>query len=49
MLHNKNPKTHEINLLPNAEKEIYDQLIYLANLNKNMANTKSDTINELVG
>ena len=47
MIYGHNPTAHDINLLPINEKEIYDRLIYLANLNKLLPHTKDKTIQEL--
>ena len=47
MIYGRNPTSHDINLLPINEKQIYDRLIYLANLNKLLPHTKDKTIQEL--
>jgi hypothetical protein len=46
-LSEKKTTTTDINSLSTYEKQIYDRLIYLANLNKKLPNNKDKTISEL--
>jgi hypothetical protein len=47
LLQGTHPTHAEITGLPLVEKQLYDRLIHLANLNKMLPNTESKTIEEL--
>jgi L-rhamnose mutarotase len=47
LIDNITPTIHEINLLSIPEKQLYDRVIYLSNLNKSVPHTNDKTINDL--